>query len=105
MKKSPMACEDFVRSLPSFRDNELAPTDRIRAQEHLDRCRKCSVYLRVNRIETRIHSAPAHMLLEASETRAMVKRRIDHLKVLRPDCDQNYFLEAAAVLKCDDGGA
>jgi len=46
MKKNPMACEEFVDSLAAFRDDELTSPDRIRAQEHLASCDKCSAYLR-----------------------------------------------------------
>ena len=45
-KKNPMTCEEFVISLRAFRDSELTQPDRIRAQEHLTSCDKCSAYLR-----------------------------------------------------------
>ena len=46
MKKNPMTCEEFIDSLAAFRDSELTPPDRIRTQEHLASCEKCSAYLR-----------------------------------------------------------
>jgi predicted anti-sigma-YlaC factor YlaD len=46
MKKNPMTCEEFVDSLAAFRDDEQTLPDRIRAQEHLASCDKCSAYLR-----------------------------------------------------------
>jgi anti-sigma factor RsiW len=46
MKKNPMTCEEFVDSLGAFRDGDLTSPDRIRAQEHLTSCDKCSAYLR-----------------------------------------------------------
>jgi len=41
-----MTCEKFVASLQAFRDDELTSPDRIRAQEHLAACAKCSAYVR-----------------------------------------------------------
>jgi len=46
MKNNPMTCEKFVASLQAFRDDELTSPDRIRAQEHLAACAKCSAYVR-----------------------------------------------------------
>jgi hypothetical protein len=46
MKKTPTTCEEFVDSLAAFRDDEQTSPERIRAQEHLTNCEKCSVYLR-----------------------------------------------------------
>ena len=46
MNKNPMACKEFVDSLGAFRDGELTWPDRIRAEEHLNSCGDCSVYLR-----------------------------------------------------------
>src|SRR5258708_33452961 len=46
MKNNPMTCERFVSSLQAFRDDELTSSDRIRAQEHLAACAKCSAYVR-----------------------------------------------------------
>jgi anti-sigma factor RsiW len=46
IKKNLMTCEEFVDSLAAFRDDELAPADRIRVQEHLAGCGRCSAYLR-----------------------------------------------------------
>jgi anti-sigma factor RsiW len=46
MKKNPMTCEEFVDSLGAFWDGDLTSPDRIRAQEHLTGCDKCSAYLR-----------------------------------------------------------
>ncbi|MBV8175072.1 MAG: zf-HC2 domain-containing protein [Verrucomicrobia bacterium] len=46
MKKKAITCEEFVDSLQAFRDDELAPPERIRAQDHLLRCEKCSTYWR-----------------------------------------------------------
>jgi anti-sigma factor RsiW len=45
MKKNPMTCKEFVESLPAFRDDELTPRDRMRAQGHLAGCERCSAYL------------------------------------------------------------
>jgi anti-sigma factor RsiW len=45
MKKNPMTCEEFVDSLQAFLDDELTSPERIRAQEHLTGCDKCSAYL------------------------------------------------------------
>lgn len=41
-----MTCEEFADSLQAFRDDELKLPERIRAQEHLARCEKCSARLR-----------------------------------------------------------
>src|SRR5947209_13071906 len=46
MKKNLITCEEFVDSLPAFLEDELTLPDRIRAQEHLASCDKCSAYLR-----------------------------------------------------------
>ncbi len=46
MKNNPMTCEKFIASLQAFRDDELTWPDRIRAQEHLAACAKCSGYVR-----------------------------------------------------------
>jgi anti-sigma factor RsiW len=46
MNKNAITCEEFVNSLGAFRDGDLALPDRIRAQEHLASCDKCSAYLR-----------------------------------------------------------
>ena len=46
MNKNPMTCEEFVNSLGAFRDGDLTLPERIRAQEHLATCDKCSAYLR-----------------------------------------------------------
>jgi anti-sigma factor RsiW len=43
--ENPMSCKEFVDSLQAFRDDELTSPDRIRAQEHLASCEKCSAYL------------------------------------------------------------
>ena len=43
MKNNPMTCEGFVASLQAFRDDVAG---RIRAQEQLAGCLKCSAYLR-----------------------------------------------------------
>jgi predicted anti-sigma-YlaC factor YlaD len=45
MNKNPITCEEFVDSLGAFLEGELTPSDRIRAQEHLTSCDKCSAYL------------------------------------------------------------
>lgn len=41
-----MTCKEFIDSLAAFRDADLTLPDRIRAQEHLISCKKCSAYLR-----------------------------------------------------------
>jgi anti-sigma factor RsiW len=41
-----MTCRELVDSLQAFRDDELRLPERIRAQEHLASCDKCSAYLR-----------------------------------------------------------
>jgi hypothetical protein len=46
MKKHPMTCEEVVDSLAAFLEDELTLPDRIRTQEHLTSCDKCSAYLR-----------------------------------------------------------
>jgi predicted anti-sigma-YlaC factor YlaD len=46
MKKNPMTCEEFVDALGAYRDGDLTSSDRIRAQEHLASCDKCSAYSR-----------------------------------------------------------
>jgi predicted anti-sigma-YlaC factor YlaD len=44
--KNPMTCQEFVDSLPAYRENELTPAERIRANEHLAGCEKCAAYKR-----------------------------------------------------------
>jgi len=44
--KNPMTCQEFVDSLPAYRENELTPAERIRANEHLAGCEKCVAYTR-----------------------------------------------------------
>jgi anti-sigma factor RsiW len=46
IKNNPVTCEEFVTSLQAFRDDELTPPDRIRAQEHRAACARCAAYLR-----------------------------------------------------------
>jgi anti-sigma factor RsiW len=41
-----MRCEEFVRELSAFRDDELSRPDDARAREHLAAGRKCRTYLR-----------------------------------------------------------
>ena len=45
MEEKPMTCEEFVDSLAAFRDGDMRAADRVRTQEHLASCDKCSAYL------------------------------------------------------------
>jgi predicted anti-sigma-YlaC factor YlaD len=46
MKNIPITCEEFVREVSAFRDDELSLRDDARAREHLAACQKCRGYLR-----------------------------------------------------------
>ena len=46
MAKRLMTCREFIGLLLQYRDRELAPGQRIWADEHIARCEKCTGYLR-----------------------------------------------------------
>lgn len=41
-----MTCQEFVVSLSAYREGELGPAERTRAEEHLAGCVKCAAYKR-----------------------------------------------------------
>ncbi|MBV8356864.1 MAG: zf-HC2 domain-containing protein [Deltaproteobacteria bacterium] len=81
MNKNPITCEEFVDSLGAFRDGDLELPDRIRVQEHLAGCDRCSAYLR--RYERTIelakktlsNSSASAVLPESLVRRIMAARR------------------------------
>jgi hypothetical protein len=46
MTKRLMTCREFIGLLSEYRDYELAPRQRIWADEHIARCDNCMGYLR-----------------------------------------------------------
>ena len=45
MQRIPITCEDFVRALSAFRDDELSRPDDAHGRQHLAACQKCRAYL------------------------------------------------------------
>jgi Putative zinc-finger len=74
--KKPMTCDEFVDSLQAFRDDELTLPERIRAQEHLVGCEKCSVYLRRYEQTIKLAKSSASDDAEAAPLPESLVRRI-----------------------------
>jgi predicted anti-sigma-YlaC factor YlaD len=45
MARRPMTCRELISLLSQYHDSTLAPWQRVRANEHLSRCEKCTGYL------------------------------------------------------------
>jgi len=74
--KKPMTCDEFVDSLQAFRDDELTLPERIRVQEHLVGCEKCSVYLRRYEQTIKLAKSTASDDAEAAPLPESLVRRI-----------------------------
>lgn len=69
-----MTCEQFVRHLSEYLDDELAASLRADAEEHLNTCEKCHVVLDTTQRSILLYRAAAREGLPAARKADLLRR-------------------------------